>query len=156
MRLILARHTFHRNYTLGTLYADWVPNCFTLEDSDRLAAGLPKVAGATAIPLGDYTVEITWSPRFNKRLPLIHDVPGFTGVRIHTGNNAADTEGCILVGRKLELGYVFESRWAFGPLLVALADPRSAPHILSIRRYIDTPTLDRLRDEWTNPEALET
>lgn len=81
--------------------------CDTLEDKDR---GLKqtdniayikakKIFGQTAIPYGTYKVTITYSPKFKKYLPLINDVKGFTGIRIHSGNTANDTEGCILVGR---------------------------------------------------------
>lgn len=58
----------------------------------------PKIAHETAIPYGRYRVSITMSNRFKKMLPLVHDVPGFTGVRLHGGNTAEDTSGCILLG----------------------------------------------------------
>ncbi|MGL4440598.1 MAG: DUF5675 family protein, partial [Bosea sp. (in: a-proteobacteria)] len=69
--------------------------CFVLED--RVRAG-PKVAAETAIPAGRYEIVITQSKRFQKPLPLLLNVPGFSGIRIHAGNNREHTEGCLLPG----------------------------------------------------------
>jgi len=69
--------------------------CQTLEDPVREDG---KVYGDTAIPLGTYRVTITRSKRFNKLMPLLHNVPDFGGIRVHCGNNTDDTSGCILVG----------------------------------------------------------
>lgn len=98
--------------------------CFTLEDTDRgLQASMcpaeilaTKVDGQTAIPAGRYEVAITMSTRFNKELPLLLAVPGFSGIRIHAGNTAADTAGCLLVGKDSHLDRVGRSREAFGEL----------------------------------------
>lgn len=106
------------DYTIGKMYIDGEYFCDTLEDTDR---GLKqdmalselkemKMYGKTAIPTGEYMVAVTFSNRFNKWLPLIHPVPAFEGVRIHSGNTAADTEGCILVGKNRAKGKVLDSR----------------------------------------------
>jgi hypothetical protein len=83
--------------TFGRLHVDGRLLCDTLEDAVH---GGPKVQGSTAIPAGTYSLDLTYSPRFKRVLPLVHDVPGFAGVRIHAGNTIADTEGCILVGTR--------------------------------------------------------
>lgn len=105
-------------YTISRLYVNGELMCNALEDTDRgLRQDMPldeikkrKVYGATAIPSGSYECVNTYSARFKKNLPLLKDVPGFDGIRIHSGNTAKDTEGCILPGRNTQKGMVTESR----------------------------------------------
>ena len=118
MQLIIKRHFKGPQYTIGRLFVDGVYECDTLEDTVR-ADGV-KIAGQTAIPTGKYPVRITYSPRFKKMLPMLDNVPNLTGVRIHTGNTAADTEGCILVGYNRVKGRVCDSRAAFRRLFAKL------------------------------------
>lgn len=68
----------------GKLYVDGVFECYTVEDAPKDV----KVYGKTGIPKGKYKVIVTTSTRFGKRLPLLLDVPGFKGIRIHAGNAA--------------------------------------------------------------------
>lgn len=95
MNLHLKRFKIEPGYTVGKLYIDGAFQCHTLEPTARTE----KVAGDTAIPTGTYTVFVTHSPRFNRNLPIVMNVPGFEGIRIHAGNRASDTDGCILVGQ---------------------------------------------------------
>ena len=87
-------------YTLGRLYRNGLFFCFTCEDEDRHLEGGKnvKIKALTAIPRGMYLVTVSMSKRFGKKLPEIHGVPGFEGIRIHGGNKAENSEGCILVG----------------------------------------------------------
>lgn len=113
MRLTLQRSPSNSVCTIGQLSVDGVHECFSLEDVVRPG---PKVFGQTAIPAGIYQVVITFSPHFQRELPLLVNVPGFEGVRIHPGNTAADTEGCILVGMDLGNNSIGRSLMAFNAL----------------------------------------
>lgn len=118
MELLLKRIAKRNTYTIGYLYADDVKVCDTIEDKDRgLTDNMSveqikqkKVYGETAIPTGTYTVTYTYSTRFKKYMPLINNVKGFDGIRIHSGNTAKDTLGCIIVGENKVVGKVINSR----------------------------------------------
>jgi hypothetical protein len=116
MKLELVRQPSTDDTTIGSLYIDGQFFCHTLEDKVREK----KVYGQTAIPEGTYKVVITWSPRFKRQLPLLVDVPGFDGIRIHPGNTHKDTDGCLLVGNKVEGEYLFNSRVSFDELYAKL------------------------------------
>ncbi len=105
-------------YTVGRLSIDGKYFCDTLENTVR-APGV-KVRGKTAVPAGRYRVVLTESPRFKRILPLLVDVPNFEGVRIHPGNTAEDTEGCLLVGFNQVKGKVVASRATFQKLFEKL------------------------------------
>ena len=109
MELKLKRIAKRDTYTIGRLFIDCKYFCDTLEDKVRDLSKEAKVKGQTAIPTGRYKVFLTYSPRFKRILPLLDNVPQFTGVRIHRGNTAKDTEGCILVGYNREVGKVLDS-----------------------------------------------
>lgn len=115
MNLTLIRRWFTDRSTTGELFleGEQARQCCTLEDPVRQG---PKVPGETAIPAGRYQVLVTHSARFKRPLPLLVNVPGFEGVRIHPGNAPCDTEGCILVGRTMAPDRVLRSREAFGAL----------------------------------------
>jgi hypothetical protein len=132
MIITVRRIAMKDTYTIGKLYIDGVYFCDTIEDKDR---GLDdsmeeseirkkKVYGLTAIPLGTYKVEITYSPKFKKNLPLLIGVKGFEGIRIHSGNTAKDSLGCIIVGRNKKVGMVLDSRATMTKLLKVLTSTK--------------------------------
>ena len=123
MKLRLER-TLGKLSTPGKLYLDDIFHCYTLEDVVREVEGKPveewKIKGDTAIPKGTYKIVIDFSVHFQRNLPHILDVPGFTGVRIHSGNTIKDTEGCILVGSGKVGDTITGSRNAFSALFTQL------------------------------------
>ena len=118
MLIEVKRFEFKDTHTIGKMYLDGQYECYTLEDVVRKGA---KVNGQTAIPTGTYNLIINHSNRFNRDLPLLENVPNFTGVRIHAGNTSAHTEGCILVGTTWSgKDFIGNSRVAFNKLFEKL------------------------------------
>lgn len=118
IKLLIKRIAKQPNYTIGKLYIDDKYYCDTLEDTDRglkqtdslVSIKTHKIYGKTAIPTGEYYVNLTYSPKFKRILPVIQNVKGYEGIRIHSGNTADDTEGCILVGYNTVKGMVVKSK----------------------------------------------
>lgn len=135
MKLILKRIHFGDTFTVGQLYEETKyglsPLCYTLEDKVRQVEGQPvsswKVQNETAIPRGTYKVSVTFSNRFQTKLPLLSDVDGYTGVRIHSGNSSKNTEGCILVGMTWDgkADWIGSSKVAMSSLLPIITNSTS-------------------------------
>lgn len=124
MRLDLIRDRFTEKSTTGKLM--WGEQCvaYTCEDVYRGPLA-EKVPGETCIPCGSYEVVVTHSPRFGIDMPLLLNVPGFSGVRIHTGNTDADTDGCILVGTTRGPDQVLGSRVAYEQVFALIQAARA-------------------------------
>ena len=107
LKILHIRVALKETYTEG-VFVDEGMNmllCDVLEDKVREEKigsweGDDKVYGETAIPYGEYDIEVTYSPRFKKDMVLVKGVPDFTGVRLHWGRTAANSHGCPLVGVK--------------------------------------------------------
>lgn len=116
VELRLPRDVFTEDSTTGVLSVDATPwseqtrLCCVLED--RIRAPGVKIHGKTAIPPGRYRVVRTFSQRFRRILPLLIGVPNYSGVRIHSGNRAVDTDGCLCVGLERRENVVLRSRQA--------------------------------------------
>lgn len=132
MKLTLVRKYRKENYCIGDLYIDGVWFSNVIEDKDR---GLDdsmtveeilkrKVYGETAIPYGTYEVQITYSPKYKKMMPLLLNVKGYSGIRIHSGNTAKDSLGCLIVGRNTKVGMVTESRVTYNKLFAIIKEAK--------------------------------
>jgi Steigviridae/Suoliviridae L,D-carboxypeptidase/transpeptidase len=137
MELTLLRELSTDESTPGTLSVNGAFECFTLEDVVREVPGLRvvawKIASRTAIPVGTYDVTIDMSGRFGREMPHILNVEGFGGIRIHSGNTSADTEGCILLGQARNgPDEVINSRAAFNAFFPKLQAAISNGEVVSI------------------------
>lgn len=125
MEIKLIRKIRTGKSTIGELYINNQRECFTLEDKDKgLTQKMPlseitakKDFGKTAIPSGRYEVALTFSNRFKQYMPLLLNVPGYEGVRIHPGNKAEDTEGCLLLGQTKASDFIGQSKLAYQAFL---------------------------------------
>ena len=130
MNITLNRIAKKSKYTIGKLYIDGEYFCDTIEDTDRgltqtmtdAQVKSKKVYGQTAIPTGTYRVIINYSNKFKRQMPLLLNVPGFLGIRIHSGNTEKDTEGCLIVGKNKVVGKVIESKDTYNKLFSILCE----------------------------------
>ena len=138
MKLTLKRRYKCKDYTIGDLYLNGKKFCDTIEDTDRgLTSEMSaqeiaekKKHGVTAIPTGVYTIQMgvvspkfknkSWATQWGGKLPRLLNVKGFSGVLIHVGNSASDTEGCLLVGENKVKGQVINSTETFNKLMTQL------------------------------------
>ena len=117
MFIELKRRYLGEQYTIGSLFINNEYFSDTIEDrvrdynkdGDLADAGETKVFGETAIPYGYYHIDLTMSPKFKRLLPILNNVPHFTGIRIHRGNTAGDSHGCIIPGENKVKGKVINS-----------------------------------------------
>ena len=109
-----AEYTISKVYINGRYFG-----CNALEDTDR---GLlqtmqitelqrKKIKGKTAIPRGYYDVRITYSQKYKRMMPLVVDVPAFSGIRLHSLNKPEDSEGCIGFGKNDKVGWISDSKY---------------------------------------------
>lgn len=88
VEMILIRDNIIGDAVLGSLLVGGQKICDTLENKKYL------------LPYGDYKLNVSKSPTFGRELPLIFNdkVKMQRGFRIHAGNTAKDSRGCVLVG----------------------------------------------------------
>jgi len=120
MNLNLVRRPSSNGCTFGDLSIDGQEYCYTLER--------PEVQ----IPPGQYSIEMTWSPRFSRPLPLLDGTSPRKDIRIHAGNWPRDTEGCLLVGLSIGDSMLCQSQAALGPLVTLIQQALDAHDSVSI------------------------
>jgi hypothetical protein len=124
MKVTVIRIAPSNDDTIGMIFLNGAPHSFSMEDEYRVK----KVAGETRIPAGNYTLNLRTFGGFHQRnielfgftdgMIEIKDVPNFTDVLFHWGNDEGDTKGCILMGNTARInrdsnGFVGQSREAY-------------------------------------------
>ena len=132
MKLLLMRKWYTDKSTIGELFINDIFQCFTLEDKVRDI----KIPGRTAIFAGTFKIKITFSNRFQKDMPLLLDVPYFSGIRIHSGNTDEDTSGCILVGDIRKKDFIGNSRVAYKRLFKKMRNKDVSDIKITIKDYV--------------------
>ena len=106
LHLRIIREEFTSQTTVGKMYIDGHFFGYTLEDTVR-AFGI-KVKGHTALPAYQYQVKLSFSPKYERMMPLIFNQSDesvnamgiqFKGIRFHGENQHSDTEGCFLIAK---------------------------------------------------------
>lgn len=129
MKLLVQRQLSDGVATLGELLIDGVHECWTLEPTKP-------------IPAGTYNLIISWSPRFQRLMPLVVNVPGHEGIRIHWGNWAKDTEDCLLVGTTKGVDFVGHSVDEFNTLFQKLQNGLEGQEVTITYQDAQHPDID--------------
>lgn len=114
MKIEIQRKYPKADYTIGLMTVDGKIFCDTLELPWR-----DNQQNISCIPEGRYDVRLTYSQKFGRVLPLVMNVPGRSGIRIHAANKPEEITGCIAVGENTKKGMVLNSR-KYDDLLVRL------------------------------------
>lgn len=104
-KIDVLRYSDNGDSTLGLFFLNGKWFCYSLEDEARDE----KVSGETCIPPGLYQLGIRvedtpLTKKYRERFDWfqyhiqVMDVPDFSYVYIHVGNDEDDTDACILVG----------------------------------------------------------
>lgn len=110
MKIEVIRTYFNQNYTKGIMLVDDTFFGYTLEPQRK---GSSEVSYLNrCIDTGIYVAKYEYSPKFKQHLIELKNVPNHIEIKIHAGNFRRDTRGCILVGKRSEVGRVLDSRIA--------------------------------------------
>lgn len=104
---MLIRDSFSSVSTDGVLFVDGLPLCNTLEPAIGKKV---KYGKRCCVEPGIYSIDFHYSPRFGKYMLTLCGVRGRSGILIHSGNTSKDTSGCILVGKRDNIGVLSNSR----------------------------------------------
>jgi Family of unknown function (DUF5675) len=141
MRITVLRDEPTPQSTEGTMYLDGRFECYTLEPPTLQPPTKPR-----AIPAGVYNWQKYLSPKMGFEVILLLNVPDFTGVEIHPGNDPDDTIACTVVGTVEQDNFVGHSREAFAELMAKLPDSGTID-------YVDKAAAAVRQQDQNNPDA---
>lgn len=113
-RLYLKRTVSTTQCTMGVLSTFNNTLLYTLEPPFIPNA---KQGANDCIPCGIYGLKVIHSPKFEREVIMLKNVPNNTAIEIHIGNDVSDTHGCILVGKDTLGCYLNHSRIALDELI---------------------------------------
>jgi len=125
INILLIREKSVNGSTPGQLFIDDVFFCYTLEDEIRDK----KIPNETAISTGTFEIIINYSNRFKRAMPLLLNVPNFTGIRMHSGVTKEHTSGCILLGLGIKDNYLRNTKKAFLSFFTWLQEAVKKDHV---------------------------
>ena len=146
MKLEVLRFNSSDDFTNGILF-DVSNNTrkflsYTLEDEARTV----KVAGETRIPAGEYKLSLKkvggfhtrYSKKFSWHIGMLKvmEVPNFTEILLHIGNDEGDTAGCLLLGKTSQDNFIGRSTDAYTEVYKIVAPVVESGEEVTIK-YID-------------------
>lgn len=124
MKIEVVRTYYSVNYTKGLIFVNDVFFGYTLEPQKKETNETSFLN--RCIDTGTYIAEYEYSPKFKKHLIELKNVPNHTEIKIHAGNFRKDTRGCILIGRRSDVGCVLDSKIAVEMLNMMACDAKNA------------------------------
>ena len=121
MEITLLRKWPRDRYIIGQMFIDDVKFCHTLEP--------PRTGDHPCIPAGRYKVEMYPSGKFHALRPILLNVPHRSGILIHEGNYPRNTQGCILVGKNLQVGSLSYSTTTLAELMRRIKQSKTDTYI---------------------------
>lgn len=124
MKIEVIRTYYSENYTKGLIFVNDVFFGYTLEPQKKATNETSFLN--RCIDTGTYIAKYEYSPKFKQHLIELKNVSNHTEIKIHAGNFRKDTRGCILIGKRSDVGCVLDSKIAVEMLNMMACDAKNA------------------------------
>lgn len=149
MKIDVIRTYYSENYTKGLIFVNDVFFGYTLEPQKKATNETSFLN--RCIDTGTYIAEYEYSPKFKKHLIELKNVPNHTEIKIHAGNFRKDTRGCILMGRRSDVGCVLDSKIMVDMLNMVARDAKNVREKIEVEVRDLLSSDDRVDfDKWQN------